>query len=96
MNPIAIRMLSQQLICQQYSSPAEVVSYMGAIQAQDYPHTNNGIFFPVIVHDGVVCGNWSPWNESLKTDLFRPVDGRCRLTGCCQWIANGKTSVSLS
>lgn len=38
-------------------------------------HTNNGIFFPVIVHDGVVCGNWSPWQESLKTELFRPVDG---------------------
>lgn len=40
-----------------------------------HSHTNNGIFFPVIVHDDVVCGNWSPWQESLKTELFRPVDG---------------------
>lgn len=187
MNPIAIRLLSQQLICQQFSSPADVVSHIGAIQAQDYrwmlalcadkaektirgwmkankvaidegelhrireilvrtceekgsatkedfaealrsrdivmddhrltyhirlselsgtlcsgslspkyatyaltegriPHSSLPErdemlcrlalkFFPVIVHDGVVCGNWSPWQESLKTELFRPVDG---------------------
>ena len=36
MNPIAIRLLSQQLICPQFSSPTEVVNYMGAIQAQEY------------------------------------------------------------
>ena len=36
MNPIAIRLLSQQLICQQFTSPAELVAHMGAMQAQDY------------------------------------------------------------
>lgn len=36
MNPIAIRLLSQQLISQQYVSPTEVVAHMGAMQAQDY------------------------------------------------------------
>ena len=36
MNPISIRLLSQQLICPQFSEPAEVVNYMGAIQAQEY------------------------------------------------------------
>ena len=36
MNPIAIRLLSQQLICPQFSNPTEVVNYMGAIQAQEY------------------------------------------------------------
>ena len=36
MNPIAIRLLSQQLVAPQYSDPAEVVSYMGAMQAQEY------------------------------------------------------------
>ena len=36
MNPIAIRLLNQQLVVPQYSDPAEVVSYMGAMQAQEY------------------------------------------------------------
>ena len=35
MNPIAIRLLNQKLIAPQFSNPAEVVSYMGAMQAQD-------------------------------------------------------------
>ena len=36
MNPVAIRLLNQQLVAPQYSDPAEVVSYMGAMQAQEY------------------------------------------------------------
>ena len=36
MNPVAIRLLNQQLICPQFSDPAAVVSHMGAIQAQEY------------------------------------------------------------
>ena len=36
MNPIAIRLLNQQLVVPQYSDPAEVVGYMGAMQAQEY------------------------------------------------------------
>ena len=36
MNPVAIRLLNQQLISPQFDSPAEVVSHMGAIQAQEY------------------------------------------------------------
>lgn len=36
-------------------------------------HSNNGIFFPVIAHDGIICGNWSPWEKELKTSLFLPV-----------------------
>lgn len=36
MNPISIRLLSQQLISQQFDSPAEIVAHMGAMQAQDY------------------------------------------------------------
>ena len=36
MNPTAIRLLNQQLISPQFSTPTEVVSYMGAMQAQDY------------------------------------------------------------
>lgn len=36
MNPIAIRLLSQQLICPQFDTPQKVVSHFGAMQAQDY------------------------------------------------------------
>ena len=36
MNPIAIRLLNQQLICPQFDKPEEVVNHMGAMQAQEY------------------------------------------------------------
>ena len=36
MNPIALRLLNQQLAAPQFDSPADVVNHMGAIQAQDY------------------------------------------------------------
>ena len=36
MNPVAIRLLNQQLAAPQFSDPAEVVSHLGAMQAQEY------------------------------------------------------------
>ena len=36
MNPVAIRLLNQQLVAPQFIDPAEVVSHMGAMQAQEY------------------------------------------------------------
>ena len=36
MNPIAIRLLNQQLVAPQFGDPAKVVSYMGTMQAQEY------------------------------------------------------------
>ena len=36
MNPISIRLLNQQLVAPQFTDPAEVVSHMGAMQAQEY------------------------------------------------------------
>lgn len=39
-----------------------------------HAHTNNGIFFPIIARDGVICGNWSPWEKELKTSLFMPIE----------------------
>lgn len=35
-----------------------------------HAHTNNGIFFPVIAEDGIICGNWSPWKKTLQADYF--------------------------
>ena len=36
MNPVTLRLLNQQLAAPQFSTPAEVVRYMGAMQAQEY------------------------------------------------------------
>lgn len=36
MNPVSQRLLNQQLICPQFSSPYDVVEWMGAMQAQEY------------------------------------------------------------
>ena len=36
MNPISVRLLNQQLIAPQFSDPAGLVNYMGAMQAQEY------------------------------------------------------------
>lgn len=33
-------------------------------------HNNSGIFQPVIAHDGVICGNWTPFKEALQADFF--------------------------
>lgn len=40
-----------------------------------HAYTNNGIFYPVIARDGVVCGNWSPWDKTPKASYFMPVGG---------------------
>lgn len=37
-----------------------------------HAHTNNGIFFPIIAHDGIICGNWTPWEKTLNTSFFLP------------------------
>lgn len=37
-----------------------------------HAHTNNGIFFPIIAHNGIVCGNWTPWEKNLHTSFFLP------------------------
>ena len=36
MKPVSIRLLNQQLVAPQFHDPAEVVSHLGAIQAQEY------------------------------------------------------------
>ena len=36
MNPVSDRLLNQQLICPHFITPQDVVSWMGAMQAQEY------------------------------------------------------------
>ena len=33
-------------------------------------HNNSGIFQPIITHDGIICGNWSPFRENCQADFF--------------------------
>ena len=33
-------------------------------------HNNSGIFQPIIAHDGIVCGNWSPFKEDCRIEFF--------------------------
>ena len=33
-------------------------------------HNNSGIFQPIIAHDGMICGNWSPFRNDCKVDFF--------------------------
>lgn len=50
-----------------------------------HAYTNNGIFFPIIAHDGIVCGNWTPWEKSLKASFFLPQEEELSLDR--QWKA---------
>ena len=35
-----------------------------------HAHNNSGIFQPIIAHDGIVCGNWSPFKEDCQVEFF--------------------------
>ena len=37
-------------------------------------YTNNGIFFPVIAHDGRICGNWNPWEKNFNISYFDSIE----------------------
>jgi hypothetical protein len=34
-------------------------------------HNNSGIFQPVISYDGIICGNWSPYQEECQMEFFQ-------------------------
>lgn len=33
-------------------------------------HNNSGIFNPIVAHNGIVCGNWSPFRKALEATFF--------------------------
>lgn len=88
MNPIAIRLLSQQLISPQFNSPKEVIAHMGAVQAQDYRMMRWAVMMRMkkpsakafrqaydageIIRLHLLRGTWSPWENHLKTSFFLP------------------------
>lgn len=41
-----------------------------APEHKHYAHNNSGIFYPVVVRNGRVCGNWKPFGKELSVDFF--------------------------
>ncbi len=37
-------------------------------------HNNSGNFYPIILSDGIVCGNWKPFTDQLSVELFEEAD----------------------
>lgn len=35
-------------------------------------HNNSGNFYPILLHDGMVCGNWAPFRNALECSYFIP------------------------
>ena len=47
-------------------------------------HNNSGIFQPIIAHDGIICGNWSPFRDDCQVDFF---DGSNNMEGLQEaWV----------
>ena len=52
-----------------------LISYKSrdVVLSPDYSHkahNNSGIFQPVIAHDGIICGNWTPFKEDVQVEFF--------------------------
>lgn len=40
-------------------------------------HNNSGLFYPVIAKDGIICGNWKPFGNSLEVVPFHNGESLC-------------------
>jgi hypothetical protein len=47
-------------------------------------HNNSGIFQPIIAHNGVICGNWSPFKPSCQSTFFDDVQDEMNLQASWQ------------
>jgi len=43
-----------------------------APEYRNHAHNNNGTFYPVVVKNGEICGNWNPYKSTLQTEMFEP------------------------
>ena len=41
-----------------------------APEHRHHAHNNSGIFQPIIAHDGIICGNWSPFKDECQVSFF--------------------------
>ena len=95
MNPIAIRLLNQQLIAPQFNNPTEVVHYMGAMQAQEYRLMRWAVAMRTSKpsHKAFKKGTWqlvSAEDYWLMIDLFAPK----AIAVTKGWMSSNKISIS--
>jgi DNA glycosylase AlkZ-like len=67
-----LRLVSQQLVESDYSTPKEIVSWMGAIQAQDYPMAKWAIGARLPGLTDLVVENVIAHANIIRTHLLRP------------------------
>ena len=93
MNPIAIRLLNQQLIAPQFNNPTEVVHYMGAMQAQEYRMMRWAVAMRTSKPSHKALGTWqlvSAEDYWLMIDLFAPK----AIAVTKGWMSSNKISIS--
>lgn len=67
-----LRLVSQQLVESKFSTPKEIVSWMGAVQAQDYPMAKWAIGARLPSLTDLVVENAIARADILRTHLLRP------------------------
>ena len=87
MNPIAIRLLNQQLIAPQFNNPTEVVHYMGAMQAQEYRMMRWAVAMRTSKGTWQLVSAEDYW---LMIDLFAPK----AIAVTKGWMSSNKISIS--
>ena len=83
MNPVAIRLLNQQLIVPQFKTPTEVVSHMGAMQAQEYRMMR----WAVVMR--TKNQSHKAFKEAYDSCIFRPIIARDGII-CGNWYFSQK------
>ena len=94
MNPVSQRLLSQQLASPQFKDPAEVVSWFGAMQAQDYKAMRWAVSDGRIIRTHLQRTTWQlVAGEDLgwMLDLCRPK----ALTGLRGWMHSNGVDIPL-
>jgi len=67
-----LRLKSQQICCSQFSSPSELVSYMGALQAQDFAWSKWAVGLRLTDSSESQIENAISESEILRTHVLRP------------------------
>lgn len=49
---------------------------------QSRAHNNSGNFYPIVVREGIICGNWSPFKKELEVSFFNSLD-ICETESAC-------------
>ncbi len=71
MNPISIRLLGQQLICPQFTSPHDVVAWMGAMQGQEYKYMRWAVAMRTRKPSAKAFAQDFDSGQIIRTHLFR-------------------------